>query len=247
MKHSESIVKLAAALVAAQAEMRPIIKDSSNPDVHSTYASLDAIVEDVRPILAKYGLAVLQGTTTPESDEKNQVVGFTVESMLVHTSGEWITNGVLMPVVGRMLKGGGRAPVDAQAAGSAVSYGRRYGISALLSLVTGEDDDGRKASQQPKRSGGASSGATAGGATSATATNPSATAHAGPLTRESELTFGKSKGTKIKDLKADYLTWAIMPGRTFGPFTAAWQDVFAEELEYRRSDDGLSGGVSFPG
>jgi hypothetical protein len=136
VKHSDSIANLAAALVAAQADIRGVGKDSVNPHFKNKYASLDSIIDMVRPALAKHGLAVVQGATVPESDANGVLRGFTVETMLVHKSGEWLSNGAVMP----MQKS------DPQGAGAALTYGRRYGVSALLNISNDEDDDGNHAS-----------------------------------------------------------------------------------------------------
>jgi uncharacterized protein (DUF3820 family) len=55
-----------------------------------------------------------------------------------------------------------------------------------------------------------------------------------PITRDSEITFGKSKGTAIKDLPTPYLTWAVEPGRKLGPDTAKWQAAMTQEIEHRK-------------
>lgn len=144
MRHSESLVSLAPALVSAQRDFPVIGKDAQNPEYRSAYASLDKIVETVRPILAGHGLSVVQGAEQNES-------ALVVTTCLLHRSGEWIETAVVMPLVGRMLKGGSRAEPDPQSAGSAVSYGRRYGICAALGLVTGEDDDGNTASKPARQ------------------------------------------------------------------------------------------------
>lgn len=136
MKQSESITKLAAALVQAQADIKGVGKDSVNPHFKNRYASLDSIIDMVRPALAKHGLAIVQGATTPHTDEAGVVRAFTVETLLVHESGEWILNGAILPL----------AKADPQGAGAALTYGRRYSLSALLSISTDEDDDGNHAS-----------------------------------------------------------------------------------------------------
>lgn len=138
MKHSDSIASLAASLVAAQADMKAVAKDSVNPAFRSKFASLDNIVETVRPILAKHGLAVVQGASNPITDEAGALCGFAVETMLVHKSGEWLQNTALMPL----------SKVDPQGSGSAMTYGRRYSLSALLALATDEDDDANTATTQ---------------------------------------------------------------------------------------------------
>lgn len=140
MKHSDSLTHLAEALSKAQAEMPTITKDATNPHFKSRFASLDATIATVRPILAKHGLSIVQGASTPDRNEAGVVVAFTVETMLLHVSGEWIVGGAIMPL----------AKQDAQGAGGAMTYGRRYGLAALLCLATDEDDDGNSASRPAK-------------------------------------------------------------------------------------------------
>lgn len=140
MTRSESIAHIAPALVAAQAAFPSIVKDGKNPAFRSRYATLDGIMAAVRPALAANGLAVVQGAIHPETDG-GKLVGLAVESVLVHTSGEWMATMVPVPVT----------KSDAHGLGSALSYGRRYGISALLALTTDEDDDGNAATRPPQR------------------------------------------------------------------------------------------------
>lgn len=128
MQHSEHIGKLCDALAKAQAEIKSIGKDRTNPHFKNRYATLDAILDTIRPTLAKHGLSVVQGAS-------ELVTGFNVETWLVHSSGEYIANVVAVPV----------SKQDAQGVGSALTYGRRYGVSALLALSTDEDDDGEQA------------------------------------------------------------------------------------------------------
>jgi hypothetical protein len=140
MKTSETLGGLAAALVKANREIKSITRDAVNPHFKSTFASLDAILAEVRPILAKHGLALMQGANSPHTDEAGRVTAFTVETMLIHESGEWVQSSVVMPL----------GKHDPQGAGAACSYGRRYGVSALLSLATDQDQDGNDAMPTPK-------------------------------------------------------------------------------------------------
>lgn len=200
MKHSDSIVKLAAALVAAQAELRAIGMDSVNPHFKSRYASLDNIIETIRPVLSKHSLAIVQGTTTPESDSNGKVTGFTVETMLVHQSGEWLCNAAVMPL----------AKADPQGAGAAITYGRRYGLSALLSLATDEDDDANAASKR----------GTTGASNGARQTTQSGELHTPPATQSTHapaphgpedfiMPIGKQKGKPIGAIETDDLQAAV--------------------------------------
>lgn len=132
MRQSDTIAKLADALAKAQAEIKAIGKDRSNSHFGNKYATLDAIMEGVRGPLAKHGLSVIQGASETAD-------GFYVESLLIHSSGEYVANVVPVPVDKR----------TAQGLGSALTYGRRYGVSALLVLATDEDDDGNAAVEKP--------------------------------------------------------------------------------------------------
>jgi hypothetical protein len=136
MTMSETIGAIAPALVKAQAEIKPITKDSTNPAFRSKYTSLDAIMEVVRPVMAKHGLFVVQSVLdTIDGEHSTSIM---VESRVIHASGEWIAGVVQVPVMQQTSHG----------FGSALSYGRRYSLSALLSLASDEDDDGNGAAQQ---------------------------------------------------------------------------------------------------
>jgi len=133
-KKSESISNLAVALVKAQSEITSVSKDGNNPHFRSKYATLDNIIDETRPILAKHGLAVLQ---MPGGDGENVIM----KTMLMHESGEWLET---EPLIMRPVKN------DPQGMGSCITYARRYSLSALLSISTDEDDDGNGASRPPQ-------------------------------------------------------------------------------------------------
>lgn len=192
MKHSDSIAKLAAALVAAQADIKGVAKDSVNPHFKSKFTSLDALIDMARPALAKHGLALVQGATLPESDETGTVRSFTVETLLVHQSGEWLSNGAVVPM----------AKSDPQGAGAALTYGRRYSLSALLSISSDEDDDGNHASVPTQRE------------RQPAAPTPTAVANKNAANRSGDpadklMPFGKTKGKRLGDLTTDELESAI--------------------------------------
>jgi hypothetical protein len=134
MMHSETIGNISAALAAAQAFMPAVPKDSTNPHFKSKFASLDGIVERTKPVLAKHDLAIVQGT----SESAPGTV--CVTTMLVHKSGEYLLTSVTVPLVKN----------DPQGVGSAITYGRRYGFAAILSLAADEDDDGNSSSHKPE-------------------------------------------------------------------------------------------------
>jgi len=133
METSQTIAKISAALVKAQAEMGNAKKESTNPFFNKKYADLNAIREAVLPVLTKNGIAVIQPTVV--NDNKNYV-----KTILLHESGEYIA-GVTEIVCSR--------PNDAQAHGSGLTYARRYGLQSIVN-VGADDDDGNSASQPVK-------------------------------------------------------------------------------------------------
>jgi len=136
MEHSEQINELAAALAKAQGEMENVKKTSENPYFKSKYASLDAVWDTVRPILAKNGISVIQGPTRTEGSD----VGVT--TMLLHSSGQWIRSSLALPIGDKQT---------AQSVGSAITYGRRYGLSAMVGVASEEDDDAQNISMPAKK------------------------------------------------------------------------------------------------
>lgn len=133
MNRSESIATLAAALVKAQGEIKAALKDSTNPHFRSKYADLSSVVDAVKAPLLKHGISFIQGVNDAEG-------GVAVETMLLHTSGEWLSSTLRIPA----------SKQDAQGYGSAITYGRRYGLQSMCG-VPAEDDDGNAATASASR------------------------------------------------------------------------------------------------
>ena len=91
MKTSETTGKIAPALIKAQAEMLPLIKDSKNPFFKSKYADLHAVTEACYPALQANGIAVIQ------SPESNGTDGLNIKTRLMHSSGEFIETDCAIP------------------------------------------------------------------------------------------------------------------------------------------------------
>lgn len=201
MKHSETIAALAVALVAAQKEIKAVPKESVNPHFRSKFASLDAITDAVKPALHKNGLAVVQGATTPISDANGRLTAIALETMLIHTSGEWISNTVVLPVGTVPVKDRegnviGAEPT-AQTAGATTTYGRRYGLAAFFAITNDEDDDGNEASERS----GVSKAATM--KASPAPREGAASEQTGGQTRspaDKLMPFGKTRGKRLGDL-----------------------------------------------
>lgn len=125
---SECINELATALSKAQGEMQAAIKDSINPFFKSKYADLGSVWDAARPVLTKNGLCIMQ--TTDMVGEKVVMV-----TTLAHTSGQWMKS--FLPL--------NPSKNDSQGMGAAITYLRRYSLSALVGVVCDDDDDGETA------------------------------------------------------------------------------------------------------
>lgn len=131
MRQSESITKIASAIVKAQGELNAVSKDGTNPHFRSKYATLQNIVESCRDTLRKHGLAVVQTFNETDGTYIN------LDTTLLHESGEWIAGTITVQPTKH----------DPQGLGSAATYARRYALSTILGVVSDEDDDGNMASQ----------------------------------------------------------------------------------------------------
>ena len=132
---SETISELAKVLSNFQGKMTAVKKDATNPFYKSRYATLDTIWEAIRKPLSENGLSIIQ---TMDVLEGKSVLCTT----LLHTSGEWVDGVQLVNPV----------KDDPQSLGSAISYARRYSLSAILGIVADEDDDAEIATPKSKTS-----------------------------------------------------------------------------------------------
>jgi hypothetical protein len=127
---SEQINELALALSKVQGELTPAVKDSKNPFFKSSYADLSSVWNSCKEALSKNGLAIIQ--TMDVKDGQYMLV-----TTLAHGSGQWMRS--LLPILNE--KG------NAQGLGSAITYMRRYALSAIVGVTCDEDDDGNEASR----------------------------------------------------------------------------------------------------
>lgn len=123
----ESKTNLWKAFIEFQKEFKGLRPDGKNPFFKSNYITLDGILETVRPILSKNGLAVIQEATT------NEVGNITVKTMLVHESGECYSTDKLTMIPQKIN--------DPQCLGSLITYAKRYQLGALLGICESVDDD----------------------------------------------------------------------------------------------------------
>lgn len=125
-------------LIAALAEMDNVGANRINPAFKARYVSLDALLDAVKPTLAKHNLALVQVLETEEGK-----VG--VSTSFVHASGHLFSFGKLM------VKADG---LTAQQIGGCITYVRRMSICTACGVSVDLDDDGQQASapkpQAPK-------------------------------------------------------------------------------------------------
>ena len=128
---SETIVALTAAIIKVQGGISGVHKNAKNPHFKSSYATLENVIDTARPALQEAGIAFVQAP--------GQVIDGSVEvtTMLVHTSGEWMRSTLHVPLGKR----------DPQGVGSAITYGCRYSLMAMLGLPP-TDDDGEAAMER---------------------------------------------------------------------------------------------------
>jgi len=117
----------AKAFSALQGEINNVRKDSKSH--HGKYASLDTILQEVRPLLAKHGMSVYQHPITMENS-----IG--VKTRLLHESGEEIIDEFWLPTNSdqSLIK-------NPQTAGSVITYFRRYALAAALGIHQSDDVD----------------------------------------------------------------------------------------------------------
>lgn len=123
---SANLNELAAALAKAQGEMQGAKKENKaviTGQTQRTYADLASVWEAVREPLTKNGLAVIQFPRTSGH-------GVEIETTLLHTSGQYMSDTLWVPC----------SKDDAQGLGSAITYGRRYALMAVTGIAPVDDD-----------------------------------------------------------------------------------------------------------
>ena len=131
MGKSESTKEITVALAKAQIAFKPIKRTEKvgydtkgGSSKKYNYAPLDVVIEATKQALSDNGLAITQTTKLVEGDT-------ILETLLCHSSGEWLSGELYV----------GKQEQAPQSEGSALTYKRRYGMSAILCVASEEDDD----------------------------------------------------------------------------------------------------------
>ena len=129
---AEQIKLLFESMADVGGEISSVTKGSTNPFFNSKYAPLDSILKNLKPVLAQYGLALIQIPLAPG----------VIQTVVSHKGGGYFKAKSYIPVPRN---------ADAQKVGSAISYCRRYTVCALFSIQLDEDDDGNSVSNAKKQ------------------------------------------------------------------------------------------------
>lgn len=132
MRTSESLSKIAPALLEAQKAITFAAKDTNNPFFKSKYADLPCVIDAVKSHLNENGIVFIQSASPSEQGY------LAMTTRLMHESGEWIEDTATLPL----------PKADPQGYGSASTYARRYGLAAICGLYQ-DDDDGNAAQKRP--------------------------------------------------------------------------------------------------
>ncbi|MDU0441568.1 ERF family protein [Staphylococcus haemolyticus] len=131
MNKSESITELNKALANFHKEVKQPMKDANNPFFKSKYVPLENVVEAIDDVAPKFGLTYSQYPVTTDDGK----VG--ISTLILHESGEFIE---YPPATTKPDKN------TPQGVGSALTYMRRYALSAVFGITSDQDDDGNEAS-----------------------------------------------------------------------------------------------------
>lgn len=134
MQKSEQLDKLGEALSKAQGIILDAKKGSTNPFFKSKYADLASVWEACRRPLSNNGLSIVQSIEVKDGKRY-------LDTMLLHSSGQFISSSLDLSLKDESM----------QSIGSAITYARRYSLSAIVGICADEDDDGEAAvGRKPK-------------------------------------------------------------------------------------------------
>lgn len=134
MKTSETVAEIFAALNQAQAEMTGAKKDGNNPFFDSRYADLTSVIRAIKTPFANAGLSFVQAPIN-EGDK----IG--CQTRICHKSGEWVETEIVFNL----------QKLDPQAAGSAITYAKRYTLQSMAGVPSVDDDGEMAMVREPER------------------------------------------------------------------------------------------------
>lgn len=139
MIFSETRAEISKALVAAWGCIETpkhnsnVTVKTNNGSYDFSYTDLDGIFDAIKQVYKENKIAVLQ---EPKTFSDDSGLMLSIETMLLHESGEWVKSEPLQVA----------ASTKMQDLGGQITYLKRYSLSALSGLPTEKDDDGNGAS-----------------------------------------------------------------------------------------------------
>lgn len=132
MTHSENIVEIAKALSAAQAEMGAAVKNAKHQRFDGDYANINSVIAAIRPAFCAHGLSFTQSPFVRDG-------GIGVVTLIMHTSGQWISSELIMPA----------QKMTPQDTGTIITYARRYALQSMAGLPAEDTDAEPRKPAQP--------------------------------------------------------------------------------------------------
>lgn len=123
INQSEETKDLYAAFIKAQSQMGGAVKDSKNPFFKTSYADLTSVIKAIKEPFASNDLGYIQFPIG-----KDGYMG--IYTKIIHSSGQWLESEFSIPL----------SKVDPQAAGSVLTYFRRYSLQAMVGIPSVDDD-----------------------------------------------------------------------------------------------------------
>lgn len=125
---SKALASAWGAIQTPKHNKKVVVRKRDGGTYEFSYTDLEGIFEAIKEVYRENKIAVLQNAYTHTIDGTAFV---SVETMLLHESGEWVKSAPL------------RVPANPhiQEMGGQITYMKRYSLSAMLGIATEEDDD----------------------------------------------------------------------------------------------------------
>lgn len=127
-----AMVSIHKKLIDVQKEVGTITKDTTNPFFKSQYFDINGLLAELKPVLTKHNLIVLQPLSTQEGKLSLRT------KVIDADTGDIIEDNAILP-----------ENSDPQKMGAIITYFRRYALQSFF-LLQAEDDDANSASQKPQ-------------------------------------------------------------------------------------------------
>lgn len=144
MQDRNAAAAYATAMSLAQSEAKKAVKDRTNTQTRSDYATIEAIDAAIRPVYTAHGFSL-----SFDTDDSPLAGHVRVVCNVMHRDGHTKVHHYDNPMDDKGIQGSVNKTAT-HARGSAVTYGRRYLTLLIFNIPTGhQDDDGNGAHAEP--------------------------------------------------------------------------------------------------